>query len=260
MRSVQTMMMAFVLGLALFVGSAAPANAHPRVSVGIGIGYGYRYAPAYRIGYAGYHSAYAYRPHVHYAYSPYVYSSYAYRPYYSSYYYGPSINAYSLSYYPYYSGYSYVYPRYAVVAPTYVSPSYYYSSPSYYYDDYYRGLGYTPQPNPRDVVRGAVPSNDEVLRNPRPATGRANVRVFLPVANAQVSFEGVSMGAAGRDRTFQTPVIEAGRMYSYTVTATWMDNGQERTETRKVDVQAGQTSVADFAGPSTIPVPPVPKN
>jgi len=220
--------------------------------VGIGVPYArYYYVPAYRYGHVGYLGVSYYGYGGYYGHPAYAY---VHRPYPVGYYLGPTLSSYYLSAYPYYHGYTYVYPRYTIVQPTYgivLTPA---------YDDYYRSYS-SSVPVVRDVVRGATPTTrDEPLSQPRPTMQRATVRVILPAANAQVSFDGANMGAAGRDRTFNTPALETGRLYSYSVTVVWSQNGQSLTETRKVNVQAGQTSVVDFTQPATIPVPPTPQN
>jgi len=92
-----------------------------------------------------------------------------------------------------------------------------------------------------------------------PAASHARIRVILPAVDTEVAFEGVSVGVAGRDRTFDTPELEPGKWYTYVITATWTLEGKKMTEQRKVDVRAGQVSVVDFTRPAPLPVAPVPK-
>jgi uncharacterized protein (TIGR03000 family) len=50
----------------------------------------------------------------------------------------------------------------------------------------------------------------------------------------------------GVDRVFNTPALEMGKSYTYTVRATWMVNGKEVDRTKDVHIQAGQPTTIDF--------------
>jgi uncharacterized protein (TIGR03000 family) len=77
----------------------------------------------------------------------------------------------------------------------------------------------------------------------------ATVRVSVPNTNARVTFDDVPTRQAGADRVFVSPKLELGKFYTYTVRATWQENGQEMTRTKEVQVQAGRTTAVDFRGP-----------
>jgi uncharacterized protein (TIGR03000 family) len=47
-------------------------------------------------------------------------------------------------------------------------------------------------------------------------------------------------------RSFETPKLEPGRRYYYTIKAEMVRDGQTRTENRQVIVEAGKESVVDF--------------
>src|SRR5262249_30650639 len=72
-------------------------------------------------------------------------------------------------------------------------------------------------------------------------------RVFLPHANAQVVIEDIPTRQTGVTRTFVSPPLETGKIYTYTVTATWQPNNYTAiTRTRQFTVRAGQEVEADL--------------
>ncbi|HEX3315173.1 MAG TPA: TIGR03000 domain-containing protein [Gemmataceae bacterium] len=74
----------------------------------------------------------------------------------------------------------------------------------------------------------------------------AYVRVLVPDANAEVLLEGKATDVLGRDRLFSSPKLDPGSKYTYTVTASWLDQGHLVRQTREVALTAGQVSIADF--------------
>jgi uncharacterized protein (TIGR03000 family) len=76
----------------------------------------------------------------------------------------------------------------------------------------------------------------------------ASVTVVLP-ANAKLTVNDVIVNAAGK-QTFQTPKLEKGKSYFYTVKAEVVRNGKPVTETRRIDVTAGKTVTVDFTNPT----------
>jgi uncharacterized protein (TIGR03000 family) len=73
------------------------------------------------------------------------------------------------------------------------------------------------------------------------ATGAAQITVDAP-ANAQVFVGFQRMNS----RTFVSPVLEAGKTYTYKVRADVVRDGQTVTETKEVTVRAGETTLATF--------------
>jgi uncharacterized protein (TIGR03000 family) len=59
------------------------------------------------------------------------------------------------------------------------------------------------------------------------------ITVKLPQANAEVLVDGKPTTQTGTDRTFESPPLEAGTYYKYTVTARWMEDGKpiEKSQT-----------------------------
>jgi uncharacterized protein (TIGR03000 family) len=117
--------------------------------------------------------------------------------------------------------------------------SYYYDQPyrSYYYEQPYRSYYYEQpsyyQPAPRAVEQPATV-----------VTSRANIRVMVPTPQARVWFDGAQTSQTGTDRLFQTPSLTS--QGTYRIRAAWMQNGQEMTQERVVNVSPGQNVLVDF--------------
>jgi uncharacterized protein (TIGR03000 family) len=94
-----------------------------------------------------------------------------------------------------------------------------------------------------------------------PANVDARIRVAVPDANAQVFFDDSPTRQTGLERFFYSPPLDTTKNYSYTVRATWMENGKEVSRTKDVKVQSGRTSIVDFraTGDSTEPNIPNPR-
>jgi uncharacterized protein (TIGR03000 family) len=188
---------------------------------------------------AGFHADYR---HVHYNggyYYPHYRGAYyvpygGYYPSYNLYGYG-SYGGYYRSYIPYgfYGGY---YPYY--------NPYGYWgmnNNPGYdgsYMSDYY---GYTSD-SYDPFGAGKAPA---VL--PEVSGNNAVINVHVPIALADVAFDGQMTRGTGKDRIFTTPQLTPGETYTYTVTASWTEGGLPRAETRTVQVQAGQSATVDFS-------------
>ena len=81
-------------------------------------------------------------------------------------------------------------------------------------------------------------------------TEPANVTVILPTG-AKLTVNDVVVAASG-NQTFQTPKLEKGKSYFYTVKAEVVRDGKPVTETRRVDVEAGKAITVDFTTASTL--------
>jgi len=164
------------------------------------------------------------------------------------------------------SGYGYGYPGSYYGSSYYGSPGYYYSSPGYYSTPYYADYGYTTpyyaadagtqyysQPYYGQSAAYGQPATQSFYAGPNPST-IASMRVLVPRADTQVFFDNNQTQQQGMDRLFQSPALEQGRTYTYTVKARWMDQGGQPVErTRQVMVQPGQQVTVDFnqADPQT---------
>jgi uncharacterized protein (TIGR03000 family) len=107
-----------------------------------------------------------------------------------------------------------------------------------YYDEspyYYAVPGYEPLPAEAYVAPAAA----------QPAA----LTILAPTPNAGVFLGGVSMGVGGEQRVFQSPPLEVGTDYRYSVKAGWLEGGQMVEQTRDVPVQAGRQVTVDFRGP-----------
>jgi uncharacterized protein (TIGR03000 family) len=96
-----------------------------------------------------------------------------------------------------------------------------------------------------------------LLSVPGPAYGQqsgkrlpVHLRVRVPQADAQLLVEDVETRQTGTDRTFVSPPLAPGRVFTYTLTATWEPNGYTKiTRTRQVTVRAGQEVEVDLRKP-----------
>ncbi len=73
----------------------------------------------------------------------------------------------------------------------------------------------------------------------------AKVTVRLP-EDARLYVDGVLCPLTSAVRTFETPKLEAGRQYFYTVKAEVMRDGKAESESRRVVVEAGKETTVEF--------------
>ncbi len=77
------------------------------------------------------------------------------------------------------------------------------------------------------------------------ATATARVTVRLP-KDARLTVDGVPFPSPSTTRTFETPRLDAGRQYYYTLRAEVVREGQPRAASRRVVVEAGKDVQVDF--------------
>jgi uncharacterized protein (TIGR03000 family) len=213
---------AIACGVSLFLW-AAPAHAGRFYGGGFragglyrGGGYGgYRAGGVYRAGgYGGYRGYYGgYR---NYGYGWGGYRAGLYRPYYG---FGYGDSPYAYGYAPYantYSTYNY-------------TPNIYYSTP---------------------MVAAPSTIATQSFYSPTETSNQATVHVLVPDANAKVTFDDTATTQTGTDRVFNSPPLEPGKSFSYTVQATWMEGDKEVTHKKDVRVQAGANTTVDFRTPT----------
>ncbi len=90
--------------------------------------------------------------------------------------------------------------------------------------------------------------------------------VLLVPASATVWFGDQKMTQPGSERSYQSPPLEAGKTYSYTVKVSWpTTSGKDYVAEQDVTVRANQTSRVDFrpltgqsVQPLPLPLQPVP--
>jgi len=139
-------------------------------------------------------------------------------------------NSYNRGYYPgNYGGYNSRYNSPYYGSNYYSTPSYY-SSPSYYVD-----------PAPSTIVQQSYYSAPAYSA---PSSQNAMMTILVPDPNAELWFNDVATSQRGTTRTFQTPTID--QPGTYVLRARWNQNGQFVDQTRRVDVQPGQSLTVDF--------------
>src|SRR5262245_3963279 len=79
----------------------------------------------------------------------------------------------------------------------------------------------------------------------KPAQAPAILRVTVP-ENAKLEIDGMKTTQTSSVRLFESPPLASGKKYSYTVKASWMENGKEVTREQTVSVQAGRESAVDL--------------
>lgn len=131
---------------------------------------------------------------------------------------GPAQAWYYPRVYPYYPAYPY-YP--VLIGPQYLQ---------------------RPTPTATDPAAG-LPSVSGPLSSPPPGTALIEVRV--PQTWAAVSFNGNDSFTSGRQRTFVTPTLSSTGG-SWTVSASWTQNGQPHQAEQTVRAQPGQVRVVTF--------------
>ncbi len=126
------------------------------------------------------------------------------------------------------------------MTPGYSAQPYVYGAPGYDqgYSTVMPSAGYQSFYPPGGTFQGQAPQDNS----------RAYIHVRVP-ANAQVMFDGTPTQQTGTDRTFQTPPLQVNQNYTYEISASWMDNGQQRKQTRTVHMTPGQTVNVDFMSP-----------
>jgi uncharacterized protein (TIGR03000 family) len=104
--------------------------------------------------------------------------------------------------------------------------------------------------SPRPPAAAAVQRS---LYAPSPVTNEATILVRLPDPEARVAFDDTPTRQTGEVRTFRSPPLDPAKTYTYTVRATWMENGREVTRSKDVKVEAGQGATVDFREPRKTP-------
>jgi uncharacterized protein (TIGR03000 family) len=90
-------------------------------------------------------------------------------------------------------------------------------------------------------ARGQQPATKPAARTP------ATLRVLMPAAAAILTVDGLATRQTGLTRAFESPPIEPGKDYTYTVVAQWMPNNYTTViRTRVVPIKAGETTEVDL--------------
>jgi uncharacterized protein (TIGR03000 family) len=109
------------------------------------------------------------------------------------------------------------------------------------------GRRYTTYP----ATQTATVSGTDTRQAFYPPAGRESpVLLTLRVpAQAEILFDGEKTMQKGALRTFISPPLSPDGKYAYEIKANWTEDGQPRSDTRKVDVRAGQNLTVDFTKP-----------
>jgi uncharacterized protein (TIGR03000 family) len=138
--------------------------------------------------------------------------------------------------------YGYGYPGWWAAYPYYAS--------YYPYADYDYGYAAPPAGYSGDLgYNNAMPV-------PQVADASAHLQVIVPVPDAVLWFNGYQASMTGLTRLFDTPPLQPGGDYSYSIKAAWSQNGQVMTAERVVRLTPGANVVIDFTQPA--PAPPLP--
>jgi uncharacterized protein (TIGR03000 family) len=95
-----------------------------------------------------------------------------------------------------------------------------------------------PAGDPKPPVKPVEPPKKPTDKIEEETTGQATVIVTVP-ADAALYANGVKTRQTSTERHFITPPLEAGMIYTYTLSVEVMRNGQMVKESRQVDVYAG---------------------
>jgi uncharacterized protein (TIGR03000 family) len=125
----------------------------------------------------------------------------------------------------------------------YYGGGYYYGDPGYSVGPTYYDNGVFPATSTYNSFY--PPDTSSPMSTSKPAM----VEVQVP-PDAEILFEGQKTNQTGSFRQFQSPPLEPGSKYSYTVTAKWMSNGQPMTQERTVPVAPGMRSFVSFLQPA----------
>jgi uncharacterized protein (TIGR03000 family) len=143
------------------------------------------------------------------------------------------------NYYPsdYYGGYS--------VGPAYYTP---YAASNYGWGPVVgTGIG---QYSYGDNLNTRNRNTYQSMYSPATSVDDARIRVWVPDTNAQVFFDDSPTRQNGMERFYNSPPLDPSKTYSYTIRATWTENGKEVSRTKDVKVQSGRTAVVDFRATS----------
>ena len=125
------------------------------------------------------------------------------------------------SYSPYYSTYQSSIPQ----------PGGYYGSftPNNYYPSSTTG-GFYGSTGTDDYYRTST------AESPRKRSVRVNLRV---PSDAKIWFDGSQTNQTGTTRSFESPPVAVGPEYAYQIRIQWKQDGKDVTQTRQIDVHAG---------------------
>ncbi|MFL5240804.1 MAG: TIGR03000 domain-containing protein [Gemmataceae bacterium] len=89
-----------------------------------------------------------------------------------------------------------------------------------------------------------LPHRTGELRAAPPDAGA--LQIALPNPSTKVWMDGEPVSSSGLTRYFVTPNLDQGKEATYDIKIEWTQNGESRTQERKVTVAAGKIAVVDF--------------
>jgi uncharacterized protein (TIGR03000 family) len=107
---------------------------------------------------------------------------------------------------------------------------------------------YRASPRPRPLTVSAWPQVEPLAPGAPPVAsgGCMLLSVQVPQPAAEVFVDGKKTAQTGTDRTFESPPLEAGKSYRYTVTARWVEGGQVVEAKKEVTGTPGEVVRVDF--------------
>jgi uncharacterized protein (TIGR03000 family) len=79
-----------------------------------------------------------------------------------------------------------------------------------------------------------------------PGAQTALIDIRLPIATAEIFFNGTRTNQTGISRLFVTPALDPQKDNTYEVKAKWIENGEQKERTETVKVPAGGRILVDF--------------
>jgi uncharacterized protein (TIGR03000 family) len=122
------------------------------------------------------------------------------------------------------------------------SPYYNYNSGYPYFDSYAYGPALMPYADTYNPGPGIAP----IAPLPQAMDTSAQIDVLVPDPDTQVWFDGNQTTSRGPTRYFDSPALQPGGNYTYTLRAVWNQNGQPVSAETSVRVTAGSQAVVDF--------------
>jgi len=121
-----------------------------------------------------------------------------------------------------------------------------------YYNDYatYNASAGTTQP--------AADTEQGVRRSFYTAPGTPGSLRAMPVyidvvvpPSAEITFDGKKTAQTGPSRSFFSLPLTPGQTFTYEIKAMWVEDGQPKTSSRKLDVRSGERLLVDLTKPVT---------
>jgi uncharacterized protein (TIGR03000 family) len=96
----------------------------------------------------------------------------------------------------------------------------------------------------QNAMTKELPHRTGVVRSAPPDA--AVIKIDLPDDSARVRIDGQDVTSAGKTRYFVTPELNKGKEYSYAIKIQWTKNGEQVTQERNINVEAGKIAKVNF--------------